>query len=112
MRIEDIAERSFIDDIDQLLVETVCQQEKIGIDVFMDRFARHIVEGYLAGTFTWSSCDAAMNRLNRLFFKYGRYHGYAFDAFLAFEVGEVRGAGTTDERVRPWIDKLISKYHR
>jgi hypothetical protein len=111
MTIEDIAEHSFVAEINDLEVESFCQQEKITPDAFMDRFAQHIVTGYLAGRFAWPSCDAAMNRLNRLFFKYRRYHGYAFDAFLAFETGENRQEGKTpDEIVRPWIDKLISKY--
>lgn len=52
-----------------------------------------------------------MNRLNGLFQKYGRYHGYAFDAFLAIETGEVRQEGKTPEEVvQLWIEKLILKY--
>jgi hypothetical protein len=77
----------------------------------MDRFARYIVAGYREGLFSWPLCDAAMNRLNGLFRRYGRYHGYAFEAFLAIETGEVQQAEKTpDEIVRPWLDKLALKY--
>jgi len=112
MTIEDIAEHSFVGEIDDLEVELFCEQEKMSPDLFMDRFEKHIVLGYLDGRFAWTSCDAAMNGLNRFFRKYGRYHGYAFEAFLAIETGEVRQEGkTSDEIVKPWIEKLVLKYH-
>jgi hypothetical protein len=82
--------------------------------VFLERFTRYIVEGYVSGRLTWLSCDTAMNNLSGLMAQYFLMPDYPWGVFLAFDAGEHHPKTpnlTPDEVTRPLIDKLIAKYH-
>lgn len=115
MTIEDIAQRAFDAPlVNKADVEAFCQQEQIETAVFLERFARFIVEGYVAGRFTWLSCDTAMNGLSGLMSHYVLMPDYPWGVFLAFDAGEYHPKTPTltpDEVTRPLIDELIAKYH-
>jgi hypothetical protein len=116
MTLDAITQKAFENQFDKAEVEAFCQQEHIAPTDFMDRFARYIVEGYIAGRFTWLACDTAMNCLSGFMMqaRLPRLPDYPWEAFLAFDAGEYHPKTpdlTPDEVTRPFIDELIAKYH-
>ena len=94
--------------------EACCLKEKITTREFLERFARYIVDGYVAGRFNWDSCDSAMNNLSALMAEYLLMPDYAWKVFLAFDAGEYHPNTpnlSPDEVTRPLIDKIIAQYH-
>jgi hypothetical protein len=114
MTIDDIAQKAFDRRFDKAEAEAFCQQEHITPNVFMERFARYIVDGYLDGRFTWVSCDNAMNG-SQWFMHTKRTPqtpDYPFEVFLAFDAGEMKHPNMTPDQVtRQFIDKIVAKYH-
>jgi hypothetical protein len=118
MTIEDIVQKAFdrppdCPQVGKADVEAFCQREQITTTEFLERFARYIVEGYVAGRFTWLSCDTAMNGLSGLMSQYVLMPDYPWGVFLAFDAGEYHPKTpnlTPDEVTRPLIDELVAKY--
>lgn len=114
MTIDDIAQKAFRNQFDIAEVESFCQQEHITPNVFMEKFARYIVEGYVEGRFTWASCDNAMNSSSwfRLTKRSPQSPDYPFEVFLAFDAGETKHSDLTPDQItRRYIDEIVAKYH-
>lgn len=117
MILDAIAQKALENQFDKAEIEAFCQQENIAATDFMERFARYIVEGYLAGRYTWITCDTAMNCLSGMMFQEGILSPipeYPWRAFLAFDAGEYHPETPDlipDEVTRPLINDLIEKFH-
>jgi hypothetical protein len=118
MTIDDIVQKSFTGLVSEEIkadIEAFRQQERMTPSDFLDRFARHVVSGYLDGRFSWLQCDTAMNVLTGLMSSlYQEFPDLAFGVFLAFDAGEYHPNAPTltpDEVTRPLIDELIAKHH-
>jgi len=119
MTIEDIAQKAIDSPPGHISVtkddvNAYCEQKQISTSLFLEKFARYIVEGYVTGRFTWHSCDTAMNNLSGLMAQYALMPDYPWGVFLAFDAGEHHPNTpnlTADEVTRPLIDEIIAKHH-
>jgi hypothetical protein len=80
------------------------------VRTFCDSFARFLVQKYLAGDLSWADADAAANHIFDLMIQHcgDRVPDYAWDVYLAFDVGECTAPGG-DAITRPLIEDIARK---
>jgi len=83
---------AFPDGIRTEAVAVAASDLGLSLSQFCDAFAKEVDDGFLAGRYSWSDGDVAMNALwgyiSRSLMKDTPIPDYAFGVFLAFDAGE------------------------
>ncbi len=109
--------RSAIDPrVSESSFELVCAAEGSDAAMLLEGVAKHIVQGYVDGTWSFSDADAAMNHFWAflLFRKEYVFPDYFHIVFLAFDAGEFsmkgipRDVSPEDLYTKPILAKILS----
>ncbi|MGA2222690.1 MAG: hypothetical protein ABSH21_13110 [Verrucomicrobiia bacterium] len=90
MTIEELVRFAESQALNATVVEQACIKEKLSLQELYTAFARDVAEKYAKGVYSWSYCDAAMNRL----FAYAYpvtdtgLPEFAWKVYIAFDEGE------------------------
>jgi len=88
-----------------------CKALGLSSTEFCDVFARSVATGFLSGTYSWESSDAAMNGLSGYGFALSSHHSlpdFAFGVFLAFDAGETLLPPANETVAREQLSRLLN----